>query len=147
MKTREDIVKEINGQKWNQNFDNFILEEVKYKEERDTSKFPESPYEEVIEIEDCYVLTRFVMVEKNPYRNGRFDAKHWTYYNKEKHYKLIIKRLEDGTFKRFSFDIKDKQKYLVDDYDKLQKELELKKHNVLYDGYDLNQVIKYYENE
>ena len=62
MKTREDIIKEINGQKCNENFDKFILEEVKYKEEKEILPNFNIQCEEVVEIEDCYVLTRFVMV-------------------------------------------------------------------------------------
>lgn len=146
MKSREDIVNEMNKQKWNENLDAFVSEEIQYNSEDKFRKLDENLlYEEDIEIKDCCTLTSFVIFEKHSSLRSKSIVQHWKNLNNEKHYKVVIKKREDGTVRYVKFDIK-KHRFFIDEYNKLQKELELKKYNVLYDGDDLNQIIPYYEN-
>ncbi len=145
MITREELVKKINSYKWNEYFDSFVSEEIKYKEEKFERKFNENlEYEEEISIVDSYTLTSFVIFEKYDLKNTKLSIKYWDDKAKEKHFKIVTKKSEKGNLKHIKLNV-ERHQFPLQEYEKLQKELELKKHNVLYDGNDLNQVIQYYQ--
>lgn len=101
---------------------------------------------EVFKIIECYALQRFVMTEKFPVKTKIGS----TYYHfspnpKEKNYKLIYKN-EDGTFKRVLINLDHQEAYIKEDLKRLERDLDLNEYNVLSDGYDINQAIKYYSN-
>ncbi len=91
----------------------------------------------VIDITDCDILTKTVIIEKKGYRRKGI----W----KEQNFKKITKEGEGGKFFSVFVDLS-KESYLSDDIERLQRNLDLKNHNVFSDSEDINQVIKYYSN-
>jgi hypothetical protein len=145
MKTRQEILIEANKETWNKCLDSFVNTEIEYKNTHLNTPLDvrsDLPFEEDVQIEDSYVLTKFVMFEKYILTSPRWSYKHWSTQIKEKHYKVITKKSEDGTVRFVKIDRDNIN--LWADFTKLQNELDLKKYNVLSDGYDLSQVIKYY---
>jgi len=99
---------------------------------------------EVIEIIDCFVYTKSVMIEKKSIMNNKTNRFRSNYSPPEKAFKLILKK-EDSELKCVRFDLHSNyDNHYKRDFVKLQRELELKKHDVFYDGDDINQVIQYY---
>ena len=150
MQSRDEIIKEINNQKWNQYLDCF----VESKNVDSISRFSssgscKSVYEEVCEISDCFVLTKYVMIEKVNAIKFSFTGtdknyRQWRNINfSQQTYKIISKIGEDGIIRKYAMTEK---KYL-DSYDSnFERLLDLSKTNAFYDGNDLEQVIKYYSN-
>jgi len=151
METRLEIIIKSNQEWWNQCLDSYVYVDYDklYLKKDIHEKLGKNYYEdchceEDIQIEDSYTLTKFVMCEKYLQKSARWSKNFWSNQNKEKNYKIIKKQSENGDVRFVKFDTQ--KSYLWIDLEKLQKELELKKYNVLSDGDDLGQVIKYYSN-
>ena len=151
METRREIIIKANQEFWNQCLDSYVYVDYdklylnkNIHEKLRKSCYHDNSFEEDIQIEDSYTLTKFVMCEKHLNNNARWSKKFLSNQNKEKNYKIIKKQSENGDVRFVKFDTQ--KSYLWIDLEKLQKELELKKYDVLSDGDDLGQVIKYYSN-
>lgn len=152
METRLEILIKANQECWNRCLDSYVYvdydklylnKDIHKKLEK--SCYEDCHYEEDIQIEDSYMLTKFVMCEKFLLnKSARWSKKYWINQNQEKNYKIIKKQSENGDVRFVKFDTQ--KSYLWIDLEKLQKELELKKYDVLSDGDDLGQVINYYSN-
>lgn len=149
MKTRQEILIEANKESWNRALDAFVSTECdetylkKGKELLEESrKNSKNDYEEDIEIFDSFTITKFVMTEKYLKNNYNWSLKFWK-NTKENQYKIIKKIRSDGSANFIKMSNKSD---FINDVQKLQKELELKKYNIFYDGDDIDQVIKYYSN-
>jgi hypothetical protein len=151
MQTRTEILTEANKWQCNRALDSFI--DMKYDDnlmkgnallDDYNNKFRNSFYEEDLEIYDSYTLTSFVIIEKfADYKKMNKSSRY--YMNqvnaREKYYKIIKKTKEVDGFRFVRMKVNDSNSI---DIVELQRDLELKKHNVFYDGCDIDQVINYY---